>query len=52
MILLDLQKAFGHVDHGILSMKLESLGLSQAVARWFSHIFSYRQKLVDVSGTK
>ena len=52
MILLDLQKAFDTVDHGILLMKLESLGLSKDVTRWFQSYLSDRQQLVDVSGTK
>ena len=52
MILLDLQKAFDTVDHGILLMKLESLGLSKDVSRWFQSYLSDRQQLVDVSGTK
>ena len=52
MILLDLQKAFDTVDHGILLMKLEPLGLSKDVTRWFQSYLSDRQQLVDVSGTK
>ena len=52
MILLDLQKAFDTVDHGILLMKLESLGLSKDVTRWFQSYLSDRQQLVDVSGYK
>ena len=51
MVLLDLQKAFGTVDHGILLMKLKALGLSQDVSRWFQSYLTDRQQLVDVSGT-
>ena len=51
MILLDLQKAFDTVDHGILLMKRKALGLSQDVSRWFQFYLSDRQQLVDVSGT-
>ena len=51
MVLLDLQKAFDTVDHGILLMKLKALGLSQDVSRWFQSYLSDRQQLVDVSGT-
>ena len=35
MVLVDLQKAFDTVDHGILLIKLKALGLSQDVSRWF-----------------
>ena len=35
MVLLDLQKEFDRVDHSILLMKLEALGLSQDIIRWF-----------------
>ena len=51
MVLLNLQKAFDTVDHGILLMKLKALGLSQYVSRWFGSYSSDRQQLVDVSRT-
>ena len=51
MVLLDLQKAFDTVDHGILLMKLKAPGLSQDVSRWLQSYLSDRQQLVDVSGT-
>ena len=51
MVLLDLQKAFDTVDHGILLMKLKAIGLSESAVRWFSSYLSDRQQLVDVSGT-
>ena len=51
MVLLDLQKAFDTVDHGILLMKMEALGFSQDVIRWFRSYLSDRQQLVDLSGT-
>ena len=51
MVLLDLQKAFDTVDHSILLMKLEALGLSQDIIRWFHSYLSDCQQLVDVSGT-
>ena len=49
MVLLDNKKLFVTVDHEILLMKLETLGLSQDVSRWFPSYPSDRQQLVDVS---
>ena len=51
MILLDLQKAFDTVDHGILLMKMEAPGFSQDVIRWFRSYLSDRRQLVELSGT-
>ena len=51
IVLLDLQKAFDTVDHGILLMKMEALGFSQDVIRGFSSYLSDRWQLVDLSGT-
>ena len=50
MVLLDLQKAFDTVDHYFID-KLEALGLSEDVVRWFHLYLSDRQHFVDVSGT-
>ena len=46
MVLLDLQKAFDTVDHGILFMKMEALGLSQDVIGWFRSYLSDRRQLM------
>ena len=46
------KKAFDTVDHAILLMKLEALGLSPDVIRWFRLYLSDRQQLVDLSGTQ
>ena len=35
MVLLDLQKAFGTADHSILLAKLEAMGLSNDIVKWF-----------------
>ena len=51
MVLLDLQKPFDTVDHNILLMKLEAIGLNEDVIRWFRSYLTDRQQLVDVSGT-
>lgn len=47
-LLLDLQRAYDTVDHGILLMKL---GRSKPTMAWFSSYLSERHQLVDVSGT-
>ena len=51
MVLLDLQKAFDVVDHAVLLMKLEEVGLSADSLRWFQSHLSSRTQLVDVHGT-
>ena len=51
MVLLDLQKAFDTVDHSILLAKLEAMGLSNEIDKWFQSYLSGRQQLVDVAGT-
>ena len=51
MVLLDLQKAFDTVDHTILLMKLEALGLNDSAVQWFRSYLLDRQQLVDVAGT-
>jgi hypothetical protein len=51
MILLDLQKAFDTVNHSILIMKLEAIGLHSDAVRWFTSYLSDRHQVVDVSGT-
>jgi len=50
MVLLDLQKAFDTVDHGILIMKPKAMGFSTSAVRWFASYLSDRLQLVDVSG--
>ena len=51
MVLLDLQKAFDTVDHGVLLIKLEAIGLDADGLRWFRSYLSDRTQLVDVHGT-
>ena len=50
MVLLDLQKAFDTVDHGILLMKLEAIGLHGDAIRLFRSYLSDLNQLVDVLG--
>ena len=49
MVLLDLQKAFDTVDYSILLVKLEAMGLSNDIVKWFQSYLSSRQQLVDVA---
>ena len=49
MVLLDLQKAFDTVDHGILIMKLKAMVFSTSAVRWISSYLSDILQLVDVS---
>ena len=51
MVLFDLQKAFDTVDHSILLAKLEAMGLSNDIVKWFQSYLSGRQQLFDVTGT-
>ena len=51
MVLLDLQKAFDTVDHGVLLMKLHAIGLHADAIRWFRSYLTGRNQCVDISGT-
>ena len=50
MVLLDLQKAFDTVDHEILLMKLQVLGLDDLSIKWFRAYLSGRSQVVGVNG--
>ena len=52
MVLLDLQKAFGTVDHSILLNKLGAIGLQKPAIDWFKAYLSDRQQCVDIGGVK
>ena len=49
-IFLDLRKAFELVDHGILLLKLESLGVSGLSLDWFKSYLDNRIQFVTVNG--
>ena len=49
MMLLDVQKAFDSVNHGILCEKLEAMGISSG---WFQSYLSNRTQLVCIDGIK
>ena len=48
MILIDLQKAFDTIDHGILLQKMEYLGFSTATIKWFESYLANRIFKVNV----
>ena len=48
MVLIDLQKAFDTVDHGILIEKLRAMGVDNI--DWFRSYLSDRRQCVDIAG--
>jgi len=50
MVLLDLQKAFDTVNHGILIHKLKALGLDESALNWFRSYLRERQQSAEISG--
>ena len=49
MVLIDVQKAFDTVDHGILCEKLRTMGVGSV--DWFRSYLTERRQLTDVNGT-
>ena len=46
VVLLDMSKAFDSLNHGILLLKLQDIGLSSAALNWFSRYLSNRFQAV------
>lgn len=51
MVLLDLQKAFDTVDHSLLLMKLQAIGLNDKAVSWFQSYLTQRAQCVSVNGS-
>ena len=51
MVMLDLQKAFDTVDHGILVCKLKAIGFNDLAVRWVRSYLKDRKQVVDIGGT-
>ena len=50
MILIDLQKAFGTLDHDVLLKKMECVGFKKPVIKWFKSYLSNRNFFVSIEG--
>ena len=48
MIIVDLQKAFGTLDHGVLLEKMKYFGVRTSVIKWFESYLSNRKFLVCI----
>ena len=48
MTLIDLQKAFGTIDHEILLQKLKVIKFSESTIKWFKSYLSERIFLVNI----
>ena len=51
MILIDLQKAFDTINHGILLEKMAYLGFSNSVITWFSSYLENRSFVVNIDNS-
>jgi hypothetical protein len=49
VVLLDMSKAFDSLDHKILMLKLQDVGMSPAALSWFSSYLSNRQQAVRIN---
>ena len=48
MILVDLQKAFDTLDHGVLLEKMKYFGFQTSVIKWFESYLSNKKFLVSI----
>ena len=48
MVLIDLQKPFGTIDHEILLQKLKAIKFSKSTIKWFKSYLSERLFLVNI----
>ena len=48
VVMLDLQKAFDTVDHGILIMKFKCVGLKDIAVNWFKSYLANRNQVCTV----
>ena len=49
VVLLDMSKAFDSLDHKILMLKLQDIGMSSAALSWFSSYLSKRYQAVRIN---
>ena len=52
IVLIDLQKAFDTVDHEILLLKLEAIGMNKMSVDWFHSYLSSRKQYVEINGVE
>ena len=51
MVLLDMSKAFDSVDHDILLLKLQDLGISKYALMWFTSYLTNRSQVMHINST-
>ena len=51
MVLLDMSKAFDSINHDILLLKLQHLGISKYTLAWFTSYLTYRHQVVRINLT-
>ena len=52
IILIDFRKAFDTVDHSIMQLKLQGVGLANDVAEWINDYLSNRQQFTEINEAK
>ena len=51
MVMIDLQKGFGTVNHAIMSDKLGAVGCDDGPVNWFNSYVSNISQFIDIKGT-